>query len=66
MAQDSATLCVKDVEDWATLAEIMALEWVLRTEAENAVVLASTRDDAEGFAYKITLLENELATECQA
>jgi hypothetical protein len=65
-AWDSATLCVKDAEDQATLAEREALERVLRAEMENAVVLASAREDVEGFARKIALLEDELAAERQA
>jgi hypothetical protein len=47
-AWDSATLCVKDVEDRATLAKREALERVSRAEAENAVMLAS--------AHKIAFL----------
>jgi hypothetical protein len=65
-AWDSAALCVKDTEDQATLAEREALERVLRAEMENAVVLASAREDVKGFARKIALLEDELAAERQA
>jgi hypothetical protein len=36
---------------------------VSRVEAENAVVLTSTSEDAEGFARKIALLEGELPAE---
>jgi hypothetical protein len=32
----------------------------------NATALASTREDVEGLARKITLLEDELAAELQA
>jgi hypothetical protein len=46
----SATLRVKDAEDWATLSEREALEWVFQAEVENAIVLASAREDAEGLA----------------
>jgi hypothetical protein len=46
--------------------ERVALERVSRAEVENAMVLASAREDAEGFVRKITLLENELAVERQA
>jgi BMFP domain-containing protein YqiC len=35
-------------------------------EIENTTVLASAREDAEGLAQKITLLEDELAVECRA
>jgi ribosomal protein S2 len=55
---DRATLHVMDVEDWATLVERVALEKVSRVEAENAAVLASSREDAEGFVRKITQLEH--------
>jgi hypothetical protein len=65
-AQDSATLCVKDAEDRATLAEREALERVSRVKAENVAALASAREDAEGFALKIALLEDELTAERQA
>jgi hypothetical protein len=48
--QDSATLCVKDTEGRATLMEGEALERMSRAEAENSIVLASARADAEGLA----------------
>jgi hypothetical protein len=66
VAQDSAALCVKDVEDRATLAEREALEMVLRVEAKNAVVLASAREDAKGLVRKIALLKGKLAEERRA
>jgi hypothetical protein len=66
IAWDSTTLCVKDVEDQAATAEREGLETVSRVEVENAVTLASTREDADGFARKITLLEDELVMERQA
>jgi hypothetical protein len=62
----STTLRVKDVKDMAAMAEREALEWVSRAEAENAMALASTREDAEGFAHKIVLLEDTLTVEHQA
>jgi hypothetical protein len=65
-ARDSVTLCVKDVEERATLAERETLERVLRVEAEKATALASTHEDAEGLARKITLLKDELAVEHRA
>jgi hypothetical protein len=67
-AWDSATLCVDDAEGWATLSEGggVALERVLRVEVETSTTLASTREDAKGFAQKITLLEDELVTERRA
>jgi hypothetical protein len=65
-ARDSATLSVKDAEDRATLAEREALERVSRAEAKNATTLASAREDAEGFARKSSLLEDEIAAEHQA
>jgi hypothetical protein len=54
------------VEDWATLAERETLERVSRVEAKNTTALASAREDAERFARKITLLEDELVAERQA
>jgi hypothetical protein len=65
-ARDSATLHVKDADDRATLVEREALERLSRVEAENATTLASTREDAEGFARKVTLLEDKLAVERRA
>jgi uncharacterized protein with gpF-like domain len=66
VARDSATIHIKDVEDWATLAEREARERVSRVEAENAAVLPSAREDAEGLVRKITHLEGELAEVSQA
>jgi hypothetical protein len=66
VAQDSAALHVKDAEDRDALAEREALERVSRAEAENAAVLASAREYAEGFAHKITLLEDKLTAEHQS
>jgi hypothetical protein len=62
-AQDSTTLRVKDAEGWTALAERGALERVSRAEAENGTVPTSAREDAEGLARKVTLREDELATE---
>jgi hypothetical protein len=53
MTQDSTTLHIKDAEDWATLAERKAWERVLRVDAENAVALVSTHEDAEGLVPKV-------------
>jgi hypothetical protein len=58
VARDSAALRVKDAEYQATLAERVS-----RAEAENVVVLASTREDADCFVWKITLLVDELVAE---
>jgi hypothetical protein len=66
MMRDSAALRVKDVEDRAALAEMVALEKVSRVEVENATTLASAHEDVEGFVQKITLLEGELAAERRA
>jgi hypothetical protein len=66
VAWDNAALCVKDAEDWATLAEREALERVSRVEAANTMALASASEDAKGFVRKISLLEGELASEHQA
>jgi hypothetical protein len=61
MAQDSAKLRIKGVEDLA-----MALDWVSQAEAENSAVLSSAHANAEDFAWKVILLEDELAEECRA
>jgi hypothetical protein len=66
VAWDNTVLRVNDAEDQATLAEREALKRVSRAEVENAATLASASEDAEGFACKIALLEDELAMECQA
>jgi hypothetical protein len=65
-AWDNIALCVKDVENRATLEEREALERVSRAKVENAMALASTREDVEGFVQKITLLEDDLVAERQA
>jgi hypothetical protein len=41
----------------------VALERMSRAEVENAAMLASVREDVEGFACKIALLEDEIITE---
>jgi hypothetical protein len=41
------------------------MERVSRAKVENTTVLASAREDAEGFVWKISLLEGELAAERQ-
>jgi hypothetical protein len=43
--------------------EGVALERISRAKAENVAALASTREDAESFVRKITLLEDELTSE---
>jgi hypothetical protein len=48
-ACDSTAIRIKDVEEWAALAERKTQERVSRVEAENATVLASPRKDAEGL-----------------
>jgi hypothetical protein len=60
MAWDNATLCVNDAEDWAALVEREALERVSRVEVENAMMLASAHEDAEGLARKVALHKDEL------
>jgi hypothetical protein len=62
-ALDSTTLCVKDVEDWAIIAEREAGERVSRSEAENAAALAFAHENAEALVRKITLLEGKRAEE---
>jgi hypothetical protein len=63
---DSTTLHVKDAEDQTTLAEREPRERVLRMEVQNAMALASAREDAEGLVRKIALLEGEFAEERRA
>jgi hypothetical protein len=53
---DSTTLHVKDTEDQSAFVEKEAQERVSRVEAENVMVLASARKDAEGVLHKIALL----------
>jgi hypothetical protein len=65
-SRDSAALHAKDMEDRASLVESEALERVSRAEAENAAVLASTHEDAEGLAQKVTFLKDELVAERRA
>jgi hypothetical protein len=43
------------------MAEREARKRVLRLEAESIMVLASTHEEAEGFARRVALLEGELA-----
>jgi hypothetical protein len=63
---DNAVTLIRVAEDWAALAEREARERVSRFEVESAVVLASVRDEAEGFTQRIALLEDELAEVRQA
>jgi hypothetical protein len=58
---DSVVTLIRVAEDWAALAERVS-----RFEVESAVVLASVRDEAEGFTQRIALLEDELAEVRQA
>jgi hypothetical protein len=48
------------------LAKREALERVSSVEAENAVALASGREDAEGLVRKIARLEGKLVVEYRA
>jgi hypothetical protein len=66
MAWESIVAFVKEIEDQASLSKMEARERVLRMEVESATVLASAREEAEGFAWSISLLEGELAEVCQA
>jgi hypothetical protein len=63
VALDSAALHVKDVEDRAALAEREARERVSIMEVDNAMALASAREDVEVLVWKIALLQGELAEE---
>jgi hypothetical protein len=55
LAHDGPTLHIREVEDWVTMAE-----------QEHSVALASTHVDVEGLAWRIALLEGELAKECRS
>jgi hypothetical protein len=65
-ARNSVALHVKDVKDWATLVVREVLERMSRVEVENAVALASAREDAECLIQKIVLHQGELAAVHQA
>jgi hypothetical protein len=66
VAWDDAALRVKDAENQANLAEREVLERVSRVEVKNSAMLSYAREEAEGFVWKIALLEGELAAEDQA
>jgi hypothetical protein len=66
VVKDRATIRIKDAEDQVTLAEREALERVSRAEEENTTMLASAHEDAKGLAWKVTLLEDNLAVEGRA
>jgi hypothetical protein len=66
VAQDSATIHVKDEEDRAALAEREALEKVSRVQLENATALAFAREEVEGFDQKIALPEDRITSEHRA
>jgi hypothetical protein len=66
VARDSTTFHFKHAEYRAALADREALERVSRAEAENAMVLASTHEDAKGLTRKVTLLKDDVAAERQA
>jgi hypothetical protein len=57
---DSTNLRVKGGEDWTPMMERETLERVSRAEAKNGVVLAFAHEDADGFVWKIALLEDSL------
>jgi hypothetical protein len=64
--RESAATLVRDAEDWATLAEKGARERLVSMEAECATVLASAREETEGFTRRIGLLKGKLADARQA
>jgi hypothetical protein len=66
VAQDSATIHVKEEEDRAALAAREALERVSRVQEENATALAFAREEAEGFDQKIALPEDRITSEHRA
>jgi hypothetical protein len=57
---------VRDAEARAALAEREAWERVLRVEAKSASALASGRGEAEDLAWRMALIEGDLAEVCQA
>jgi hypothetical protein len=59
-ARDSAVICIKDMDDRATLAQREAQVRVSRVEAETTVENASTHEDVEGLVRMIAFLEGEL------
>jgi hypothetical protein len=61
VAWENTVALIKEVHDWATLAEREACERVSRMEVENATALASTRGEAEVLPRRVALLEGELA-----
>jgi hypothetical protein len=63
---ERATTLIKEVEAHATLAESVDRERVSKAEAKSSASLASTREDANGFARKVALLEGELADASKA
>jgi hypothetical protein len=60
VAWERAAAFIKEAEARATLAERGARERVLRVEVESAAVLVSACREAEGFTWRIALLEGEL------
>jgi hypothetical protein len=56
VAWESIAALVRDMYDWAALAQREARESVLRGEVKGAVALASARGDAEAFAWRMALL----------
>jgi hypothetical protein len=64
--RDSTVVYIRDVEDWAALAERDAQEMVLRAQAENVATLAFAHEDAEGLVWKVALHKGELVQARQA
>jgi hypothetical protein len=63
---ESVATLVRDVEDWATLAEMEAWGRVRWVEEKSTVVLAFAHEEVEGLVQRATLLEVELAEAHQA
>jgi hypothetical protein len=57
---ESVMTFIREAKAWATLAEREAQKRVSRMEAESVAALASAHGEAEGFAWRIALMEGEL------
>jgi hypothetical protein len=65
-AWERPTVFIPEVETRSTLAEREARESVLNVEAESTTALAFAREEAEGYARRVSFLEGELTDACQA
>jgi hypothetical protein len=65
-AWERPAVFIPEVETRSTLAEREARESVLNVEAESTTALAFAREEAEGYARRVSFLEGELTDVCQA